>query len=52
MFTDDGLLIENESRINRAIFEDTHGIFEFMFDNPLTWKELDESGIRKHLFFK
>ena len=50
VFTDDGLLIENESRINRAIFEDTHGIFEFIFDNPLTWKELDESGIKESIY--
>ena len=50
VFTDDGLLIESQSRVNRAKFEDKYGIFEITFDTPLTWEELDEHGIKESIY--
>ena len=49
-FTDNGLLIESESRISKAKFEDVHGTFEVTFDVPLTWKELNYSSIKENIY--
>tara|TARA_B100000674_G_C37956222_1_gene969737 strand:- start:730 stop:1839 length:1110 start_codon:yes stop_codon:yes gene_type:complete len=50
IFTDDGFLVERDSRINTARFQDSYGVFEISFDTPLTWQELDESGIKERIY--
>ena len=50
VFTDDGLLIEGDSRISRAKFEDQFGSFEITFDSHPTWTDLDYSGIKESIY--
>ena len=49
-FTDDGFLVERDSRINAVKFEDSYGVFEISFDTPMTWEELDTSGIKQSIY--
>ena len=49
-FTEDGTLVEEDSLISTAIFEDSYGAFEVSFDTPLTWKELDKHGIKENIY--